>query len=409
MKRTEIKTRPLADKTIAALEPEDKLYRERDSNSLYLYVRPNGRKGWEMRYRKPDGKYSWLGLGVYPEVKAKEARQKALKAREHLAQGMTPRQHRNQQELRAQAAQTETIKALLDEWYTMKAKTLAPATLKKLWLSLEKHVIPAMGQRPITDIRPACMLAFFRQLEALGIHETSAKIRRSLAEAFDMAAFAGRLQSNPIRGVERFVESSTYNNYAHVSYAEFPDLIRAISQYPRSPQVRTAMLLLALNVCRPSELRNAQCHEFDLDNALWTIPAERMKMRRLHVIPLAPLSVALIREQMDRVGRHGYLFPNRNDHNKPMSDGTINKGLEHLGYAGRQTGHGFRHVFSTALHERDYPEAHIEAQLAHQKGGVAGVYNKAAYIEQRRVMMEAWANDIASMMNTTPPATDPAH
>lgn len=268
MKRLEIKARPLADKTIAALELEDKLYRERDSNSLYLYVRPNGRKGWEMRYRKPDGKYSWLGFGVYPEVKAKEARQKAQEACELLAQGMTSRQHQKQQELQAQAAQTNTVKALMDEWYAMKANTIAASTLKKLWLSIERHVIPAIGRRPITDIQPACMLAFFRQLEALGTHKTSAKIRRSLAEAFDMAAFAGRLQSNPIRGVERFVESSTSSNYAHVSYAEFPKLIRAIDQYPNSPQVRTAMLLLALNVCRPTELRKAQCHEFDLDKAL---------------------------------------------------------------------------------------------------------------------------------------------
>lgn len=159
-------------------------------------------------------------------------------------------------------------------------------------------------------------------------------------------------------------------------------MIRAIDSYPRSPQVRVAMLLLALNVCRPSELREASCKEFDLDKALWTIPAERMKMRRLHIVPLAPLSVALIREQIAAVGGYGYLFPNRNDRRRPMCVMSINKALAFLGYAGRQTGHGFRHVFSTAFHEKGYPETHIEAQLAHKKGGVAGVYNKAAYIEQ---------------------------
>lgn len=127
MKRSDIKNRPLADKTIAALEPEDKAYRERDSHGLYLYVRPDGRKSWELRYLKPDGKYSWLGLGAYPAVRSKEARQKAQEARDLIGQGITPRQHQKQQELQAQAAQTETVKALMDEWYTMKAKTLAPA------------------------------------------------------------------------------------------------------------------------------------------------------------------------------------------------------------------------------------------------------------------------------------------
>lgn len=139
------------------------------------------------------------------------------------------------------------------------------------------------------------------------------------------------------------------------------------------------------------------------------IPAERMKMRRVHVVPLAPFSVALIREQMARVGGHGYLFPNRNDRSKPMSDGAINKGLEQLGYAGRQTGHGFRHIFSTELNERGYPEDYVDAQLAHKKKGTAGVYNKAAYLKQRRAILEAWANDIASMIETTSPAIDPAH
>ncbi|ANF56814.1 tyrosine-type recombinase/integrase [Halotalea alkalilenta] len=398
MKRSEIKARPLAEKTVAALEPEEKAYRERDGGGLYLYVRPDGGKSWELRYRKPDGKYSWLGLGAYPEVKPKEARQKAQEARDLIAQGTTPRQHQKQQEALANAARSETVEALMLEWQKMKANALAPSTLNKLWLSITKHVLPTMGRMPITRIQPAYMLEFFRGLEAQGIHETSAKIRRALVEAFDLAAFAGRVQANPVRGAERFVESPKNTNYAHVSLRELPALIRSIDQYPRSAHVRAAMLLLALNGCRPTELRESRWEEFDLDRGIWLIPAERMKKRRPHTVPLAPISVELLREQMGRTSAYGYVFPNRNDPRKPMSNMAINKGLAYLGYAGRQTGHGFRHVLSTALHERGYPEAHIEAQLAHQKGGVAGVYNKAAYLEQRRAMMNAWADEIASMI-----------
>lgn len=398
MKRSEIKARPLAEKTVAALESEDKAYRERDGNGLYLYVRSDGGKSWELRYRKPDGKYSWLGLGAYPGLKPKEARQKAQEARDLIAQGKTPRQHKKEQELAQKAASQETVGALMQEWRAMKSKTLAEVTVRKLWLSIDKHVLPAMGDKPLSRIQPAYILEFFRKLESLGIHETSAKIRRAMMEAFDMAAFAGRVPANPVRGVERFVETSKSTNYPHVGQAELPELVRAIDQYPRAAHVRVAMLLLALNGCRPSELREAKWSEFDLDAALWVVPAERMKKRRPHTIPLAPKSVELLLEQRERSGFFEFVFPNRNDPRKPMSNMAINKALEHLGYGGRQTGHGFRHILSTALNERGYPEAHIEAQLAHLKGGVAGVYNKAAYIDQRREMMNAWADEIAGMI-----------
>lgn len=398
MKRSDIKSRPLADKAVAALEPEDKGYRERDGGGLYLYVRPDGRKSWELRYRKPDGKYSWLGLGSYPDVRPKEARQKALEARDIIAQGLTPRQHQKRQEQKAQAAQGETVEALMAEWHAMKAKTLASGTLHKLWLSVVRHVLPVLGDSPISAVQPADMLAFFRHLEHLGIHETSAKIRSALVEAFDLAAFAGRVTANPVRGVERFIEAPKSTNYAHVSQTELPDLLKAIDNYPRSAHVRCAMLLLALNGCRPSELREARWEEFNFDEALWHIPAERMKMRRPHTLPLSPMSMALLSEQKMRTGSYGYVFPNRVSRHKPMSNMAVNKGLAFLGYGGRQTGHGFRHILSTALHERGYPEAHIEAQLAHKKGGVAGVYNKASYLEPRRAMMAAWADDVSTMI-----------
>ncbi|MDN7131977.1 tyrosine-type recombinase/integrase [Halomonas sp. MC140] len=398
MKRSEIRSKPMAERVVAALEPEDKAYRVSDGAGLYLYVRTDAGKSWELRYRKPDGKYSWLGLGSYPDVKPKEARQRAAEAKELIAQGTTPRQHKKDQEAQAQVSSQETLAALMDEWHVMKAKTVDAASLRKIWLSIEKHLLPAMGNKPFAHIQPAYILEFFRKLEALGIHATSAKIRRSLAEAYDMAAFAGRVTSNPVRGVEKFVEAGTGGNYAHVAQSEVPDLMRAIDKYPRSPQVRVATMLLALNGCRPGEIRKAAWSEFDLDNGLWDLPAERTKKRRSVLIPLAPQSVALLREQYQRSGAFELVFPNRNDPRKPMSNMAMNKALEHLGYAGRQTGHGFRHILSTALNERGYNADHIEAQLAHVTGSIRGVYNKAIYLEQRRAMMEAWANEVYGMI-----------
>lgn len=399
MKRSEIRSKPMAERVVAALEPEDKAYRVSDGAGLYLYIRTDATKSWELRYRKPDGKYSWLGLGSYPEVKPKEARQRAIETKELLSKGITPREHKKAQERQAQTASRETVAALMDEWREMKAKTVDTDALHKIWLSIQKHLIPAMGQEPIARIQPAYILEFFRKLEALGIHATSAKIRRSLAEAFDMAAFAGRVPSNPVRGVEKFIESGTGSNYAHVSQSEVPDLMCAIDKYPRSPQVRVAMLLLALNGCRPGELRKAEWSEFDLDNGLWDLPAERTKKRRSILLPLSPQSVALLREQHQRSGVFKLVFPNRNDPRQPMSNMAVNKGLEHVGYKGRQTGHGFRHVLSTALNERGYNADHIEAQLAHVTSSIRSVYNKAVYLDQRRAMMEAWASEVYGMID----------
>ncbi|NVF13749.1 tyrosine-type recombinase/integrase [Vreelandella maris] len=398
MKRSDIRSKPMAERVVAALEPEDKAYRVSDGAGLYLYVRADATKSWELRYRKPDGKYSWLGLGSYPDVKPKEARQRATDTKELIAKGTTPRQHKKAQEQQAQTASRETVAALMDEWHGMKAKSVDANSLRKVWLSIQRHLIPAMGHEPISRIQPAYILEFFRKLEALGIHATSAKIRRALAEAFDMAAFAGRVSSNPVRGVERFIESGKGSNYAHVTQQEVPALMRAIDQYPRSPQVRVVMLLLALNGCRPGELRQAAWSEFDLENGLWDLPAERTKKRRAILMPLAPQSVALLRDQYQRSGSFSLVFPNRNDPRKPMSNMAVSKALEHIGYAGRQTGHGFRHILSTALNERGYNADHIEAQLAHVTGNIRSTYNKALYLEPRRAMVQTWADEIYGMI-----------
>ena len=232
MKRSETRSKPLVERVVAALEPEDKAYHISDGAGLYLYVRNDATKRWELRYRKSDGKYSWLGLGSYPEVKPKEARQRAAEAKALIAKGMTPRQHKKAQQ-QAKTANRETVAALMDEWHAMKAKSVDANSLRKVWPSIQRHLIPAMGHEPISRIQFAYILEFFRKLEALGIYATSVKIRRALAEAFDMAAFAGRVFSNPVRGMERLIESGKGNNYAHVFQPEVPAIMRAIDQYAR--------------------------------------------------------------------------------------------------------------------------------------------------------------------------------
>jgi len=399
MKRTDVKKGPIQDKVAAALEPEAKAYRVPDGNGLYLYVRSSGAKSWEIRYKKPDGKYSWLGIGQYPDMKPKAAREEAQHARTLIEQGTTPRQHQKEREAKALASQSNTVAHLMDEWYEWKKKSVESITLSKLWSSLNKHIIPEMGNKPIDSIRPAYILALFRKLEKRGIHTLSAKLRRALVEAFDIAAHTERIQANPVRGTEKFIQSPTGNNYPHVKQEELPALVRCIDGYPHSPDVRNALLMMVLNGWRPGMVRSLRWADIDIDESTVTIPAERMKARRDYIAPLAPETIEVLKQQHERNGQYPFVFPNRNNSHQPMSDMAMNKALDRMGYKGKQSPHGFRHVLSTGLNERGYEHAHIEAQLAHMVHGVAGVYNKADYMKQRRPMMNAWANEIQAMLD----------
>jgi len=204
----------------------------------------------------------------------------------------------------------------------------------------------------------------------------------------------GRITSNPLEGLHKFLSTKPAENYAHVSPDELPALLRALRAYPSATDIRIGLHLLSMLACRPSELREARWSEFDLGKALWTIPAERMKRRREHVVPLPRQAVELLRDLHNLTGSYALLFPGRSDSTKPRSNTVFLMALRRLGYEGRQTGHGFRHIASTILNEHGFDENHIEAQLSHVKEGIAGIYNKAAYLEQRRAMMQWYADHL---------------
>ncbi|MCY1544795.1 Prophage integrase IntA [compost metagenome] len=202
---------------------------------------------------------------------------------------------------------------------------------------------------------------------------------------------------NPLDGLSRFLQSKPAENYAHVSAKELPALLRAISAYPHAHDVRLGLRLLMLTGVRPSELREACWEEFDRDAGLWHIPADRMKKRRPHTVPLSRQALAALEQLHALTGAYPLLFPGRNDRTKPRSNMAFNMALRRMGYEGRQTGHGFRHIASTTLRENGFAKEHVEAQLSHVEDGVAGVYNKAIYIEQRRTMMQWYADHLDNL------------
>lgn len=397
MKRSEIKRRPLADTTLAGLEPEASAFREHDGQGLYFRVRPNGGKSWELRYKKPDGKWSWLGLGSYPEVSGAGARQKAAELRNDAADGVSPLAAKHARKASELEAANNTFEALAREWIEIRRPGWASSTAKRTIGAIELHVLPVFGKRLYAGILPIEWMEFLRSMERLGIIEQMARIRRSCKEIYDLARVTGRATHNPLDGLNRFLQSKPSENYPHVTAKDLPALLQAISAYPHAHDLRLGLRLLMLTGVRPSELREASWEEFDRKAGIWVIPAERMKKRRTHTVPLSRQALDALEELHKLTGAYPLLFPGRNQRTKPRSNMAFNMALRRMGYAGRQTGHGFRHIASTTLRENGFPKDHVEAQLAHTEDGVSGVYNKAQYLEQRATMMQWYADHLDTL------------
>lgn len=394
MKRADIKRRPLADTVLATLEPEQKEYRELDGTGLYFRVKADGNKSWQLRYKKPDGKWSWLGIGGYPQVSGQLARKKAKELLDDISKGENPiitKQERKQKELEDNNA---TFEVLAREWLDTKLNSWVQDTMTRNKGALEKHIFPIFGKRLYVTIKPIEWMNLLKGIQQeKGIFEQVNRIRAMCRDIYDYAKVTGRIDYNPLEGIQKYLQQGKKENMAHVSENELPALLRTINQYP-TLDVRIGLQLLSMLFCRPSELRGAKWEEFDLEQGLWCIPEERMKKRREHIIPLPTQAILLINELMSYQTNSEFLFPSRSDKSKPKSDTVFIMALRRMGYEGRQTPHGFRHIASTLLNNRGFDERHIESALAHVKDGVAGVYNKAQYLQDRKQMMQWYANHL---------------
>ena len=394
MKRSDIKKRPLSDTVLANLEAEQTEYRELDGKGLYFRVKTNGKKSWQLRYKKPNGKWSWLGLGAYPEISGQLARKKAMELITDISKGENPiitKQERKRQELEQNNA---TFEVLAREWLDTKINTWVQDTMTRNKGALEKHIFPIFGTRLYTTIKPIEWMNHLKGIQQeKGIYEQVNRVRAMCRDIYDFAKVTGRIDYNPLEGIQKYLQQGKKENMAHVSEQELPVLLRAINNYP-TMDVRTGLQLLSMLFCRPTELREAKWDEFNFDEAVWNIPELRMKKRREHVVPLPTQAITILKELKTYETNSEYLFPSRSDKNKPKSDAVFIMALRRLGYEGRQTPHGFRHIASTLLNNRGFDERHIEAALAHVKDGVAGVYNKAQYLQDRATMMQWYASHL---------------
>lgn len=388
------KATPLTDSAIKVAKPKDKPYKLTDGQGLYLEVMPNGSRLWRLKYRHAN-KEKRLALGAYPTVTLQKARQRRQEARQQLSEGIDPGEQKKAAR-QAQKVEGLTFETLAREWYTYNAPRWAESTAYKAKLYLENDLIPVIGSRPVTSITRPDLVELVRKVEARGTLNAAGKIRQWLHQIFRYGLAKGAIETNPATDLDVVAApSKAARHHPHVPFAELPDLLERLEATRLNQLTRWAIRLLILTGVRPGELRAAPWAEFNLDTAIWTIPKERMKARRPHLVPLPSQAVVILRQLQEVTGRYALLFPGQQSADRPMSENTINKALGLMGYKNRQTGHGFRHLLSTELNGRGYNRDWIERQLAHgDKDEIRDTYNHATYLEQRREMMQAWADSI---------------
>lgn len=394
---------PLSDITIRNTKPSDKTRKLADGGGLYIEVAPSGGKWWRFKYRFAR-KEKRLSLGVYPDVGLKDAREKHAEARKLLAAGVDPGVEKQAKKRQAKLSAANSFEAIAREFHALKSPIWTPNHATN-WISvLEREVFPKFGNRPITEIEAPDVLDVLRAVEARGTFETRGRILQRVRAVFAYGIASGRSRHNPAVEISgALAPRPKVKNFAALSEKELPEFLRALAAYQEraksSPIVFAATRLLALTFVRTGEVRGAQWSEFDLDAGLWVIPAERMKAREPHSIPLSRQAVEVIRSLHPLTGHLPALFPSRNRDGGTISENTVLKVIERIGYKGRMTGHGFRSIASTFLNNLGTirPDM-IEAQLAHgDKDQVRAAYNRADYIEYRKAMMQFWADTLDKM------------
>jgi len=374
-------------------KPRPKLYRLFDGGGLYLEVTPKGGYYWRLKYRF-NGKEKRLALGVFPTITLAEAREFRDAARKLLAFGTDPAQPRKQAKAE-QLAQQETFELIAEEWFAKYRHTWADNTAETIIGRLRKDIFPFIGARAIREITAPELLTVIRRIEARGAVETSRRDLQKCGQIFRYAIATGRAERDVAADLQGAIAPPKKRHFASIHEPkEIGALLRAIDGYQGSLITRCALKIAPLTFVRPGELRHAEWTEIDLENAEWRIPAARMKMREKHIVPLSRQAVEVLNELHPLTGSGLYVFPGERSRSRPMSENTVLAALRRLGYEkGEMTGHGFRSMASTILHEQGWLSEVIERQLAHgDRNKIRASYNFAQHLPERRRMMRAWAD-----------------
>lgn len=378
----------LTDTQVRNAKSTDRPRKLFDSRGLYLHVMPNGGRYWRFDYCFGDRRKT-LALGVYPDVSLSNARVRHQVARERLAEGLNPFLEKPKAEKTFEAV----ARAWYAHWKTGRNERHTVYVLRRL----EADVFPQIGTRLINELSASAFRDVAQKIERRGALDIAKRVLQSCGQIMRFAVVNDLAPHNPVADVKPgdILKPHKRRNYPRVGAKELPELLRAIDGYVGNEHTRLGLQLMSLTFVRTSELIGARWSEFDLDEARWDIPAERMKMKTPHIVALSQQAMAVIGKLRGISFGRSLVFPGDINSNKPMSNNTLLFALYRMGYRSRMTGHGFRGVASTILHEQGWPHEHIELQLAHQeRNAVSAAYNHALYLEPRARMMQAWADHL---------------
>lgn len=386
---------PLNDLACKKAKATEKPYKLSDAQGLYLHIMPNGGKHWRMKYRFA-GKEKLLSFGPYPLISLSEARQRRDEAKKLLLEGIDPSQAKKDANLQNRLNAATTFEAVALEWHSTNLDRWSPSHGKTLIHRLSTDIFPEIGQRPISDITPPELLDVIRKIERRGAHEVAHRAIQICGQVFRYGIVTGRTERNPAADLRGALRPVKKGHYAALEIDDIPQFLQALERNDARlyQHTRMAMKLLMLTFVRTSELIGAQWSEFNFAKKEWIIPAERMKMRRAHIVPLSKQALEILTELRTLSGNRDYILPSQVNPRKHMSNNTILKALERMGYKHRMTGHGFRALAMSSIKERlGYRHEVVDRQLAHAPANkIDAAYDRAQFLDERKIMMQEWAD-----------------
>lgn len=394
---------PLSDAKARNAIPRPRPYKIADGEGLFLLVTPSGGKYWRLKYFF-GGKEKLLALGVYPEVSLADAREKRTQARKAIAAGIDPAEIKKEARRRKDVQRTNSFELVAEEWFQQREGEWAASYSVRLHKQIERHILPKLGHRPVAKIAAPEVLEMLRVIEGRGTLETAHRMMQVTGQIFMYAIATGRAERNPVPDLRGALKSPVVKHHSFLTEAELPDFLEKLDSYDGGLRTRLALRFLLLTFVRSQEQRGAKWNEIDWDKAEWRVPAERMKMKQSHIVPLSNQALEVLQELEALSGGKSFVFPNEHNPSTFMSENTMLYALYRMGYHSRATGHGFRSTASTILNEHGFRPDVIERQLAHsERNSVRAAYNHAQYLPERRQMMQWWADFIDKMAKKNPP------
>lgn len=388
-------TKPLTDTQIKQAKPKSSEYSLSDGNGLALRIKPSGTKSWLFNYYMPfTKKRTNISLGIYPDVSLTKARKDRQHYRTLLAEKIDPADYRKEQEASSTKAHTNTFEVVYRQWLTTKQDKSA-SYLHRLTKALELHINPALGNTPVHKINAPETIKVLQPIAERQALETVRKLSRWVNEVMTFAVNTGLVHANPLAGISKAFKAPKVENRPTIKPEELPDFLRTLDSAQITLTTRCLIHWLLHTMVRPGEGAGARWEEINFETKQWVIPAERMKQRRDHFVPLTDQTLAILDTMRPISGHRDYIFPSTYKPKESINKSSANMALKRMGYKGKLVAHGLRSLASTALNEQEFSHDVIEAALAHtDKNSIRAVYNRAEYLEQRRVMMQWWSNQV---------------